>query len=340
MARPAVVDKESSRDLRRLPKAHLHVHLDGAVREETLREVATARSLPLPRLPEDEAYGSFAVFMGAIQATHQLLREPELLRRIVREVVEDAHRDGATWIEVSVWPGLFDGAGASRESWIEAILEARQAASTTCGTGFGLMLAANRHGSPLDAVDVASLAARYAGLGVVSFGLDGDEAAVPPDPFGEAFRVAREAGLLSTPHAGELLGPSSVAIALDALGADRILHGVRAVEDPDLVRRLADSDVCLDVCPTSNVKLRVCREMSEHPLPRLVAAGVACTVNADDPLLFRTSLLAEFDICRAAFGFDDGVLAALAADSVRHSGAPPEVRDDTLIGIEAWLEDT
>jgi adenosine deaminase len=171
---------------------------------------------------------------------------------------------------------------------------------------------------------------------VVSFGLDGDEAAFGPEWFQAAFATAKDAGLLATPHAGELRGPASVAAAVDLLQADRVLHGVRAVEDPTLVARLAESGVCLDVCPTSNVKLSVVSEMARHPLPQLLDAGVACSLNADDPLLFASSLAGEYRIARDVLGLDDSALAGIARASIDHCGAPDDLRSRAHRGIDQW----
>jgi adenosine deaminase len=200
-----------------------------------------------------------------------------------------------------------------------------------------VIVAADRTVDPADALDQARLAVAYAGRGVVGFGLANDEAGSPPEPFAAAFAIAREAGLLSVPHAGELEGPRSVRGALDALGADRVQHGVRAVEDPELVRRLADSEVCLDVCPTSNVLLSVVPELAAHPLPALLAAGVRCSLNADDPLLFGPNLLDEYELVRNKLGLDDGALAHIARCSVDASGAPVAVKQQARDAIADWL---
>ena len=174
--------------------------------------------------------------------------------------------------------------------------------------------------------------------GVVGFGLANDETGHPPEPFADAFAIAREAGLLSVPHAGELDGPASVRGALDALGADRVQHGVRAIEDPELVRRLADSPVCLDVCPTSNVLLSVVPDIASHPLPALLAAGVRCSLNADDPLLFGPNLLAEYELARDELGLDDATLAHVATCSIDASAAPAAVKQRSRAGIAIWLD--
>jgi adenosine deaminase len=149
--------------------------------------------------------------------------------------------------------------------------------------------------------------------------------------------VARDGGLLITPHAGELEHGQFVHDSIELLGADRIQHGVRSFEVPGLVDELVARGTCLDVCPTSNVMLSVFPSLAEHPLPRLLAAGVRCSVNADDPLLFGVGILDEYEVCREAFGFDDETLASIARTSILAGGAPDDVVQRSLAGIEAWL---
>ncbi|HZQ56781.1 MAG TPA: hypothetical protein VFA84_02025, partial [Acidimicrobiales bacterium] len=152
------------------------------------------------------------------------------------------------------------------------------------------------------------------------------------------FAMAKEAGLLSCPHAGELDGPASIIGALDALGADRIQHGIRCLEDAALVERLAAAGTCLDVCPTSNAYLKVVPSLAEHPLPRLLAAGIRCSLNADDPLFFGgVGLLAEYEVARDQLGLSDADLAGIARASIDASGAPADVKASANAGIDAWL---
>jgi adenosine deaminase len=326
-------DSLASLDLLLLPKAHLHVHLDGAMRPGTLAELASRYGIEVP-LPT--GYGSFAAFTATIEAAAACLRTPDDARRLVTEVVEDAAAAGAVWVEPSMWPGLFGGRLGPDADALDLVLDAGRQAAGRCGIGFGLVVAANRDRGPAEALAVVRLAASRAGDGVVGFGLDGDELAAGPAPFAEAFAVARDSGLKAVPHAGELAGPESVREALDLLGADRIMHGVRAVEHPALVERLAATGVPLDVCPTSNVKLGVVPSLAEHPLPALVAAGVRCSINADDPLLFGTDLRTEYDRCRPLLG--DTGLAAAATVSVEASAAPADLVAEAVRGIKAWLD--
>jgi adenosine deaminase len=322
------------RDLASLPKAHLHIHLEGAMRPKTLAELADACGTDVPAT---RGYGSFTAFAGMYLAACDVLRSAADLHRLVYEVVEDAALDGAVWIEPALYlPHHRDRLGAD-EAILEIVLDAAAIASRELAVGVGVMVAADRTVDPSDAVEQAQLAARYEGKGVVAFGLANDEQPFPPEPFAPAFAIAREAGLLSVPHAGELAGPESVVGALDALGADRIEHGVRAVEDGDLVRRLADSRVCLDVCPTSNVMLGVVPALEAHALPALLDAGVRCSLNADDPLLFGPGLLEEYELTRHRLGLDDATLAHVAQCSIAASGAPEDVKASAGLRIDGWL---
>ena len=317
-----------------LPKAHLHLHLEGGMRPSTLAERAEHYGMAMPTI---NGFGSFPAFADMYVGACEVLRTTDDLTRLVDEVVDDAAEAGAVWIEPAFYQPRYRDRLGSDEHLIEVVLDALAAASARTGVGTGLMVAADRTIDPAEAIDQARLAARYADRGVVAFGLANDEALWPPEPFAEAFAIARAAGLISAPHAGELAGPDSVTGALDALGADRIQHGVRAIEDPAVVRRLADDGICLDVCPTSNLLLSVVPSLAEHPLPRLLEAGVRCSINADDPLLFGPGLLEEYQLCRDEIGLDDAALAAIATSSIEASGASPEQKAAGVAGVRAWL---
>ncbi|MDQ1673867.1 MAG: adenosine deaminase [Frankiaceae bacterium] len=323
-----------ARDLAALPKAHLHLHLEGGMRPGTLRELATRNGMPVPEI---RGFGNFGAFAAMYVAACEVLTSADDVARLIDETVDDAVAAGAVHVE----PGMFLPHHRARlgpdEQVLELVLDALATASARTGVSTGLMVSADRTRSPEEAVEQARLAARYAGRGVVAFGLANDEHGHPPEPFADAFGIARAAGLLSTPHAGELDGPASVRGALEVLGADRILHGVRAVEDPALVQQLAQSEVCLDVCPTSNVLLSVVDDLAAHPLPALLDAGVRCSLNADDPLLFGPGLLEEYALCRDILGLSDAQLAAVASTSLTASGASPEVVANGLSGVDAWL---
>ncbi len=322
------------RSLATLPKGHLHIHLEGAMRPSTLADMAAHYGVPVP---ETRGFGSFPAFAGLYVAACHVLRTPDDLRRIAREVVEDAAAAGAVWIEPAFYAPRYVEQVGSAAAALDIVLTEGLRVGDDLGVGFGLMVAADRTLDPSDAVEQAKLAAERAGDGVVSFGLANDEALFGPEPFAEAFAIAREAGLLSTPHAGELAGPESVTGALDALGAHRIQHGVRCVEDPEVLARLVREQVCLDVCPTSNVLLSVVPSLAEHPLPFLLDQGVPCSINGDDPLLFGPGLLEEYELCRTDLGLTDRQLAECARSSLVWSGAPRDLVDAACTRIDEWL---
>ena len=322
------------RDLATLPKAHLHLHLEGAMRPETLAELADQAGIPVP---EVRGYGSFGAFADMYVAACDVLRSMDDLRRLVDEVVEDAALAGAVWVEPATYLPQHNDRLGPDEAVLEVLLDELAASGERHGIAAGLLVAADRTLDPRVALAQARIAVRYADEGVVAFGLHNDEVGFPPEPFADAFAVARKGGLLSAPHGGELEGPAWVAGALESLGADRIQHGIRVVEDPELLARLADADVCLDVCPTSNVMLGVVPTVAEHPLPTLLDAGVTCSLNADDPLLFGPGLLEEYELVRAELGLDDGRLAAIARSSILASGADDAVKADATRAVDAWL---
>jgi adenosine deaminase len=299
-----------------------------------LADLAAAADVAVPPV---RGYTSFSEFGLQYRAASALIVTEDDLRRVVREVVDDAADDGAVWVEPHFYPPRYVGALGTAEEVLEIVLDEGRRAADRRGIGCGWIVSALRDFDPEQAVELAKLAARYADAGVVAFGLAADEALFPPEPFAEAFGVARDAGLISAPHAGELAGAASIYGALDALGARRICHGVRAIEDPALVERLATEEVVLDVCPTSNVMLAVVPSFEEHPLVRLLDAGVRCTLNGDDPLLFGPGLLGEYELARTTMGLSDERLAQLARSSLVGSGAPPELVDDGVERIEEWL---
>jgi adenosine deaminase len=321
------------RDLAQLPKGHLHLHLEGAMRPTTLHELAARDGFPVPKI---SGYGSFTVFADTYVAACTVLKSPADLARITREVVADADEHGAIWVEPAFYPARYGHLGGEQAA-VEIVLEAGRAEAAARGIGFGLMVSADRTVDVAEAVRLAKLAVSLRDDGVVTFGLANDEARWPPAPFEEAFAIARAGGLLAAPHAGELAGPQSVRDALDLLGADRIQHGIRAIEDPSLIALIVDAGVCLDVCPSSNVLLSVVPSLEQHPLPALLTAGVRCSLNSDDPLLFGPSLLDEYELCRTALGLDDVALAGIARSSLECSGAPKDLVLQGVSTIESWL---
>ncbi|MFJ9796054.1 adenosine deaminase [Streptomyces sp. NPDC101145] len=336
---------EHVRDLKLLPKAHLHLHFTGSMRPSTLLELADKYGVHLPdaltggeppRLRATDERGWFR-FQRLYDIARSCLRQPDDIRRLVLEAAEEDVRDGSGWLEIQVDPTSYAPRLGGLIPALEIILDAVAAASRDTGLGIRVVVAANRMKHPLDARTLARLAVRYADRGVVGFGLSNDERRGMARDFDRAFAIAREGGLLAAPHGGELTGPASVRDCLDDLRASRIGHGVRAVEDPRLLRRLADKGVACEVCPASNVALGVYEKPEHVPLRTLFEAGVPMALGADDPLLFGARLADQYEIARRHHGFTDAELAELARQSVRASVAPEDTRAKLLAGIDAWL---
>ncbi|HUR13582.1 MAG TPA: adenosine deaminase [Mycobacteriales bacterium] len=327
--------------LQALPKAHLHLHLTGGMRHDTLVELAQEQGVSLPHgLLEPGSVDLDATglrgwlrFQRLYDQARNLLRGPDEVRRVVAEIVEDQARDGVGWLELQVDPSTYAPRLGGLQAVVEVVLDALATAGAEHRVGTGLVIAANRTRHPGDAETHARVARRFAGRGVVGFGLSNDETRGDTRDFEKAFRLARDAGLIAVPHAGELRGAGSVRLAVERLGATRLGHGVRAVEDPRVVELLAERQVACEVNPVSNAQLRVHRSVSDSPWRTLRAAGVPVAVGADDPLVFQAGLLQNY----AVLGADDAELADLARCSVLASTAPPAVRDRMLDGVEAWL---
>ncbi|WP_328307844.1 adenosine deaminase family protein [Actinomycetospora sp. NBC_00405] len=263
-----------------------------------------------------------------------MLRGPEDLHRLVVELVEDSAADGAVWTEVSVSAsGFHRRLTGSDEATMELVCDAVAVADGQAGVVIGI----DRSRDAEQPGALAGLAATWAGRGVVGLGLAGDERASCA-PFARAAQIARDAGLQVVPHSGELRGPDSIREVLTVLRPNRLMHGVRAAEDPALVAELADRGVCLDLCPTSNVALGVVARLAEHPLPGLVRSGVSCSLNADNTLVFSTDLADEYRIAREALGLTDNEIATLARASLTASAAPAVVVAAGVAGIDDWLE--
>ncbi|TDD39771.1 adenosine deaminase [Actinomadura sp. KC06] len=342
---PRVACGSTRPDVALLPKAHLHLHFTGSMRHSTLVELAGVHGVHLPdalvedwppRLHATDERGWFR-FQRLYDIARSVLRTPDDLRRLLRETAEDEAAEGSGWLEIQVDPSGYAAMFGGLTPTVELVLDAARAASDAAGVGIGVVIAANRTRHPLDAKTLARLAVRYAGEGVVGFGLSNDERRGRAYDFEGAFRIAKRGGLLSVPHGGELLGPASVRECLETLRADRIGHGVRAVADPRLVASIAERGVTLEVCPASNVGLGVAATATDVPVRALYEAGAPIALGADDPLLFGSRLARQYDLVRTEHGFSDAELADLARQSIRASAAPDDVRRRLLAGVDAWL---
>jgi aminodeoxyfutalosine deaminase len=281
------------------PKIELHVHLEGTVRARTLLQIAGRNGIALPADSEEGLAGlyefrDFAHFIDTWVLTTGALRTEQDFRQVVVDYAAEAASHGAVYLEGIFSPAEPASRGTAWEEVFAGYCDGAQQAREQYGVEVRLTPDVTR-GFPLeDAERTARYAVRYRERGVVGLGLGGLEAEFPPESYAPAFALARDGGIGSVPHAGEAAGVSSIRGALTALGADRIRHGIRAVDDPGLVREIAGRGIVLDVCPVSNLRTGVVPSLAAHPLPDLVAAGVRCSVSTDDPAMFGTDLSTDY----------------------------------------------
>ncbi len=309
------------------PKIELHVHLEGTVRPATLLAMArrNGESLPVTTvegLTEMYRFRDFDHFIEIWILTTHVMRTAEDFRQVVVDYAAEASAHGAVYVEGIFSPWFRVQRGISWEEIFNGYADGVAEARERFGLRMGLTPDVDRVLPPDAACEVARQAVRFRDRGIVGLGLGGPEVNHPPEPYARAFAIAADGGLAAVPHAGESSGPASIRGALDALGARRIRHGIRALDDPDLVAELVERDVVLDVCPVSNLRTRSVMDLSLHPLPALVDAGVRCSLATDDPAMFDTDLGREHAVA-AALGvsardlYDAGVAGALCDPPTR-----------------------
>lgn len=328
------------RDLSRLPKVDLHVHLEGSMRASTVRELAVRHGVELPEGLRDGRYGfrDFRHFIDQWVAGLRCLQGPADFRRIAYEFCEDEATEGVRHAEVSFSLPEHGGRLGDWDGPLLAVLEGFAEGERDFGILCRPYVDVVR-GLDMDLSRRAMEAAvRHRDDGVIGLGLGGDEEH-RPERYAELFSVAVDAGLHSLPHAGETGGPASIRGALDALRAERLGHGVRCLEDDDLVAELRGRRVPLEVCPISNVMTRVVRSIEEHPLPRLLDAGLNVTLNSDDPSMFHAGVTSQYELAREVFGLSDERLADLALAGVRASFADDALKVSLERDIRAWLDE-
>ncbi|HEY7149997.1 MAG TPA: adenosine deaminase [Gaiellaceae bacterium] len=309
------------------PKIELHVHLEGTVRAETLLEIARRNDYALPAdtvegLAELYEYRDFEHFIEIWVLTTNALRTRDDFRRVVVDYAAEAASHGAVYVEGIFSPAERVRRGVRWEDVFGGYCDGAEEAREAHGVEIRLTPDIVR-GFPLDEAEpVVRYGLEHAERGIVGVGLGGLEAQFPPEPYAPVFERAKAEGLGSVPHAGEVAGPESVRGALDALQADRIRHGFRAIDDPKLVSELAERGIVLDVSPVSNVRTGAVASLAEHPLPKLVSAGVACTINTDDPAMFDTDLSREHEAARSIgvdphAAFAAGIAGALCDETTK-----------------------
>jgi len=329
--------------LRTLPKAHLHLHLTGSARLATVRELADKYGISLPsalvneEVDWDKGGRDWSHFQCRYDAARQTIQSAEDVRRIIREAAEDDAAECSEWLELQVDPRSYARHLGGVDQTVEAMVDACQDAARTAEIGIGLLLAVSWDAPPEQAEQIAQLAARYTHRGVVGFGISNDERLGEPDTFVSASHIARDAGLLVAPHTGFYTDHFHVRRCVELLGARRIGHGITAAGDLRTLETLARSQVTMEICPTSYLPLGVLASLTQVPITVFQQAGVAVALGADDPLIFGTRLIGQYEILRDVHGLTDRALADLASQSVRASTAPAEVTKRLLADIDTWI---
>jgi aminodeoxyfutalosine deaminase len=270
------------------------------VRPKTLLEIARRNDYALPADTEEGVsklyeYRDFAHFIGVWILTTNALRQYEDFRQIVVDYAREAAGHGAVYVEGIFSPAERAGRGVDWDEMFTGYCDGAAAAREEHGVEVRLTPDIFRGATREESEAVIRYSAKYRDRGIVGIGLGGLEAEYPPEAYASVFEIVRGEGFASVPHAGEAAGPASVSGALEALGADRIRHGIRSVEDEGLMGELRDREIVLDVCPISNVRTGAVSSLEEHPLRELVAAGVVCSISTDDPAMFDTDLTADYE---------------------------------------------
>jgi aminodeoxyfutalosine deaminase len=310
-----------------VPKIELHVHLEATLRPDTLFEMAARNGYALPvqdqvDLAELYRFRDFDHFLALWTAVTPAIQRYQDFRQLVVGYAAEASSHGAAYIEGIFTPAERVSGGATWDEVFSGFCDGADESKELLGVEVRLTTDIPRNLSLDVALETARYAVRYRDRGVVGLGLGGPEAAFPPEPFERAFLMARDGGVGSVPHAGEAAGPASIRGAIDVLRADRIRHGIRAIEDDGLLEELAARSIVCDVCPSSNLRTGVVDSLETHPLPRLLEAGVLCSISTDDPAMFDTDLTREYAAaaqigCTPRQAFRAGLMGALCDDETR-----------------------
>jgi aminodeoxyfutalosine deaminase len=325
-----------------LPKAELHVHHVGSASPRIVAELAARHEgrSPVPADPaalaDFFAFRDFAHFIEVYLSVVDLIRDDEDVRMLTYEVARELARQQVRYAELTITPYSSVRRGIPAPAFCAAIEDARRAAAADFGVELRWCFDIPGEAGLPAAEETLRIALAERPDGLVSFGLGGPEVGVPRPQFKPYFDRARAAGLRSAPHAGETTGPETIWSALRDLGAERIGHGISAAHDPELMAHLAERQIPLEISPTSNVRTRAVAAIEEHPLPRLVAAGVPVSINSDDPPMFGTTLEEEYAVAARLLGLDAHGVAGLARAAVTQSFLDQAGKTRLLAEIDAY----
>jgi adenosine deaminase len=325
--------------LKSLPKAEVHLHLEGCFEAATIAQWAKTEGLALPRPQEDLfKFSGLADFLGFLDLACGLACTTERLVALSYGLCQRLADNGTSYADVIFNPTHWHAWHGRLGAMLDAMDAGFKAAEQDGLPRVGVCVSLLRTQSADAAIELVDALRALRHPRVVALSVDGNEAiAGRTGPrFAEAFRRAGDAGLRRTVHAGESSGPEGVWDAVNVLGADRIDHGVRAIEDAALVRMLVDRQIPLGICPTSNLVLGVYPSILDHPIERLRSAGVRVSVNTDDPALLGASLIGEYALCRRTFGWTDAMTKSVARTSIDASFASSDVKAQLLAALKDW----
>lgn len=321
-----------------LPKIELHLHHEGAAPPAFIRQLAHEKRIDLSGIFNPDGsydFRDFAHFLSVYEAACEVLKSPEDFRRLTLAILEESAANGVVYSETFLSPDFCGGGDLHAwRDYLTAIQDAADEAERKHGITLRGVITCVRHFGPEQAKLSARCAAETAGDWITGFGMGGNESIGDQGDFAWAFDCAREAGLRLTTHAGEFGGPESVRDAIRHLGVERVGHGVRAIEDPDLIREIVDREITLEVCPGSNVVLGLYQDFASHPIAKLRDAGVNVTVSTDDPPFFHTNLRREYEMLAQAFGWDAGDFAALNEIALNAAFCDEDTRARVKKGLE------
>ena len=315
-----------------LPKAELHLHLEGSIQPQTILDLQQRHGIPnstLEKAAQFYQYRNFTDFLLSFKAVTELLRTPEDYELITYRLMEQLKSENVLHAEVYISVGVILWRKQDFDLLFEGMQRGRQRGLRDFGISLLWIFDATRHFGVDEARRVAELAVRYKNHDVVGFGIGGDERRAPPELFRDVYAYCEESGLRLTAHAGETVGPESIWGALN-LRAERIGHGLSAARDPELVEELSQRQIPIEICITSNLRTGCCGSLPEHPVRSYFDHGLMVTLNSDDPAMFRTSLAREYQVAQNNFSFTDEHLRELARNSLEASFLPPEKKLELL----------
>ncbi|KRB58574.1 adenosine deaminase [Rhizobium sp. Root708] len=315
-----------------LKKVELHCHLEGAAPPSLTLGQARKYNIDIAEHLKDGAYvwHDFASFLQCYDKISEVYKTEEDYALLTETYLGELASVGTIYSELIVSPDHGKRIGLGADAYIAGVCEGIRRAEAANGIVARLIVTGERHFGPDSVVGAAEYAAKARNPLITGFNLAGEERMGRVADYARAFDIARDAGLGLTIHAGEVCGPFSVADALNVVRPSRIGHGVRAIEDEALVRRLAEQGTVLEVCPGSNIALQVFPDFAAHPLRRLKEAGVRVTISSDDPPFFHTSLAREYDLAASAFGFSDSEIDELTRTGLESAFVDEETRRTLL----------